>query len=224
MLTKNLFVFPDSVNPKTADETLKLNIKNKVLEFYHNGNLNIIDTELLQEGTSTVVLNNGITGNTYVLYNFREILQSLDMLPSEFLSDLSQRCFMQIDKSADEVFIKVFLLKGMNELASDTEDFSCFAHYTIDYIHQLDWQYSWTIKDVKAKLDGKNLRLSFKTTVSDFWKTPIFVSHAGQSVKVNPGENVVEFRYIPTEMVYFGKPNCRYKGRSIDLEKLLEGR
>ena len=103
MLTKNLFIFPNAVNRKNDIETIKLNTKGKVLEFFHNGKVNIIDTELLRDGSSTVILNNGITDNTYVLYNFREVLQVLDMLPSEFLTNLSQRCFMQLDKSGGEV-------------------------------------------------------------------------------------------------------------------------
>lgn len=112
MLTKNLFVFPNTVNRKTEVETIELNIEDKVLKFYHNGRPCIIDTEVLKDGSSTVILNNGITDNTYVLYNFREMLQVLDMLPSEFLTNLSQRCFMQIDKSGGEVFIKVFFAEG----------------------------------------------------------------------------------------------------------------
>ena len=92
------------------------------------------------------------------------------MLPSEFLTNLSQRCFMQIDKSGSNVFIKVFLLKGMNELPSDTNNFSCFAHYTMDYIHELDWKYSWTIKDVKATINDGVLTLSFETLFLTFGK------------------------------------------------------
>ena len=98
MLTKNLFIFLTQWIENDI-ETIKLNTKGKVLEFFHNGKVNIIDTELLRDGSSTVILNNGITDNTYVLYNFREVLQVLDMLPSEFLTNLSQRCFMQLDKS-----------------------------------------------------------------------------------------------------------------------------
>ena len=77
MLTKNLFIFPNAVNRKNEIETIKLNTKDKVLEFSHNGKVNIIDTELLRDGSSTVILNNGITDNTYVLYNFREVHKSV---------------------------------------------------------------------------------------------------------------------------------------------------
>ena len=223
MLTKNLFVFPNTVNRKTEVETIELNIEDKVLKFYHNGRPCIIDTEVLKDGSSTVILNNGITDNTYVLYNFREMLQVLDMLPSEFLTNLSQRCFMQIDKSGGEVFIKVFLLKGMNELSSDTNDFSCFAHYTLDYIHELDWRYSWTVKAVKAVLKNGFLTVRFNTTISDFWKTQVFISHAGQSQLVKKGFNSVVFKYIPTENIYFGAENCRYTGRAIDVVRLIRG-
>lgn len=223
MLTKNLFVFPGAVNRKMDTENIKLNIEDKVIRFDHNGKLCIIDTDVLKDGSSTVVLNNGITDNTYVLYNFREILQVLDMLPSEFLSNLSQRCFMQIDKSGGEAFIKVFLLRGMNELPSDTNDFSSLAHYTLDYIHELDWRYSWTVKNVKATLADEILTLSFNTAVSEFWKTQVFISHAGQSFRVNKGFNTVAFKYIPTEKVYLGTENCRYKGRAIDIKRLIGG-
>lgn len=47
MPIKNLFVFPNAVNRKNDAETIKLNIEGKVLNFYHNDRLNIIDTELL---------------------------------------------------------------------------------------------------------------------------------------------------------------------------------
>ena len=224
MLTNNLFIFPGAVNVKTEEETLKLNIRGEVLEFYHNGTLNLIDTELLREGSSTVILNNGITDNTYVLYNFREILQVLDMLPSEFFTNLSQRCFMQIDKSGGEVFIKVFLLKGMNELPSDTDNFSGYAHQTLDYIKELDWKYSWTVKNMKAGVEQEILKLRFETVISDFWETSVFISHAGQSLRVMPGVNVVAFKYVPTEQIYFGAENCRYKGRAVDVKRLLRRR
>ena len=223
MLTKNLFIFPNAVNRKNTEETIKLNTKGKVLEFFHNGQKSIIDTELLRDGSSSVILNNGITDNTYVLYNFREILQVLDMLPSEFFTALSQRCFMQIDKSGGEVFIKVFLLKGMNELLSDTDDFSCCSHQTLDYIHELDWKYSWTVKNMKGSLKEGILKLSFEPVISDFWQTPVFISHAGQSFRVTGGVNTVSFKYVPTEQVYFGAENCRYKGRAIDIDKLIGG-
>ena len=56
------------------------------------------------------------------------------------------------------------------------EDFQSISD---DYykIHELDWKYSWTIKDVKAAINDGVLTLSFETLISDFWKTPVFISH-----------------------------------------------
>lgn len=223
MLLDNFFVFPYAVKRSDAKETIKLNTCGNTLRFYHNGKLNIIDTNLLRNGSSTVVINNPITGNTYVLYNFREILQAMDMMPQEFLSSLNQRCFMQIDKSDNKVFIKAFLFEDMNDLPSDTDDFSCFKHVSMDYIHDLDRDFSWTVINMKGTLEDGFLHLSFEVKRSEFWKELIFISHAGQNIPVTEGLNHVMFKYIPTELAYFGAKNCRYTGRSIDLNKLLGG-
>lgn len=225
MVTDNLFIFPHAVKREFENETLRLDANGSVLTFFHNDAEVVIDTDLLRDGSSSVVMANNLTGTTYALYNFREILQVMDMTPSELLETMNQRCFMQIDKSGGEVFIKVFLLDGMNELPSNTHDFSGKAHYTTDYIHELDWKYSWTIKNVSASVSGsaKTITISFETVVSDFWKEPIYISHAGQSVLCHEGKNVVVFQYNDHENAYFGAPNCRYKGRAIDLKRLIGG-
>ena len=127
-----LFIFPDSVRRENEKENIKLNIVGSVFHFFHNGKESIIDTSLLKSGSSTMVLNNTLTGETYVLYNFREILQVLGMSSQEMLSTLHQRGFMQIDKQGDDLFVKVFLLEGDKELDSDTNDFSSYRHYTKD--------------------------------------------------------------------------------------------
>lgn len=225
MVTDNLFIFPHAVRRESESETIRLNVNGGVLSFFHNDAEVSIDTTFLRDGSSTVVMANSLTGATYALYNFREILQVMDMTPSELLGTMNQRCFMQIDKSGGEVFIKVFLLEGMNELPSNTDDFSGKAHLTTDYIHELDWKYSWTIKNVSASVSGseKTITISFETVVSDFWKEPIYISHAGQTVLCNEGKNVVVFRYNEHENAYLGAPNCRYKGRAIDLKRLIGG-
>ncbi|ERT60002.1 hypothetical protein [Megasphaera vaginalis (ex Srinivasan et al. 2021)] len=172
---------------------------------------------------SYVFGNNGMTDNTYALYNFREILQALDMTPSEFFTTLAQRCFLQIDKSGEALFMKAFLLHGMNELPSRTDDFSGCSHYTMDYIHELDWKYSWTIKNVQGTLKDGWLTLTFETVISDFWKEPVYISYGGQTVLCRKGWNVMKFRYNPTENAYLGAANCRYKGRAIDVKRLIGG-
>lgn len=223
MMKRHIFVFPNAVNRRHSDESIQLDIHGSELHFFHNNEKIIVDTALLENGSSTVIVSNGMTDTTYALYNFREILQALDMMPSEFFATLSQRCFFQIDKSGDELFMKVFLLKGMNELPSKTDDFSTCSHHTLDYIHELDWKYSWTIKNVEGKVRDGYLTLVFETVLSDFWKTPVYISHGGQVRLCHDGKNVVKFRYNPTENAYLGSRNCRYKGRAIDLERLLGG-
>ena len=42
---------------------------------------------------------------------------------------------------------------------------------------------------MKGSLEMDILKLSFETIISDFWKTPVFISHAGQSFRVMPGVN-----------------------------------
>lgn len=225
-ILKNFYIFPNAVRRKESGERVKLNVENNRFHFYHTHDNTtkhiIVDTELLADGSSTMVLHNNITGDTYALYNFRELLQVLDMTPSEFMQVLNQRGFMQIDKSGGEVFVKLFLLDGDNELASDTDDFSALSHCTKDYIHPLDWQYSWTLHEVHGSLCNDELILQMKLQQSDFWQQDIYCSHGGQAVKLHPGVNEVRFKYNESENVYLGAPNCRYKGRAIDVQRLLE--
>ncbi len=223
MVTDNLFIFPHAVRRESENETVRLDIRDSRISFFHDDTEVVIDTSLLRDGSSTVIMANNLTGATYALYNFREILQVMDMAPSELLETMNQRCFMQIDKSGGESFIKIFLLEGMNELPSSTHDFSGYAHVTLDAIHELDWMYSWTIRDVKAKVRGTDIVISFGTVVSDFWKEPIYISHAGQSFLCHEGENTVVFRYNEGENAYLGTANCRYKARAIDLKRLIGG-
>ena len=103
----NLFVFPNSISRKDENEKIKLNINDNVLEFFYNDTRVMIDTDVLRDGSSTMVMNNPITEETYVLYNFRELLEVLNLTPSEMLEGFQQRGFMQIDKCAGDVFIKV---------------------------------------------------------------------------------------------------------------------
>lgn len=215
----NLFVFPYAIGRRDSGERMKLNVDGARLDFYHDDEYIMIDTDVLRDGSSTMVLNNPLTGRTYVLYNFREHLEVLGMTPSELLEGLQQRGFMQIDKCAGELYIKVFLFDGM--LESDTTDFSGYGHYTRDYIHPLDWQYSWTLQSVAGAVEQGVLRLELELAKSDFWRRDVYLSHAGQYALLQPGRNVVEFRYNPTENAYVGNRNCRYKGRAIDLPRLL---
>lgn len=225
-ILKNFYIFPSAVGRKAADEQLKLNIEGERLELYHTHDgaeeRVIVDAGVLPDGSCTMVLHNNIMGSTYALYNFRELLQALAMTPSEFMQALNQRGLMQIDKSGGEIFAKVFLLDGDNELASDTDDFSGLSHCTKDCIHPLDWSYSWTLRDLHGWLWQDELILQFDLLQSAFWQQEVYCSHGGQAVRVQPGPNEVRFKYIETENVYLGAPNCRYTGRAIEVRRLLQ--
>lgn len=115
----------------------------------------------------------------------------------------------------------MFLFEGEYELPSKTHDFSSYAHCTRDFIHPLNWQYSWTLKEVSAKLAGAKLVIMMELEQSDFWKRDVYASHGGQAVKLLPGRNTVEFVYVPGEDVYLGEPCWRFKSRQLEVGRLL---
>lgn len=223
-IVDNLFVFVNAINKNDEDETIKLNIKDKELHFFHNDKEIIIDTELLDPNTSTCIVYNQITGNDYVLYNFMELCQALDVPSREFATVFQQRCFMQIDtNSHGELFIKAFLLKGMNELPSDTNDFSGKMHCTTDNIHPLDINFSWGVYNLYGIKDDGKFKIKFNFKQSDFIKDmKVYCNYASQHKECVLGENEMEFKYIPGEDIYFGKIRSRRKGRCFIVNNILE--
>lgn len=239
-ITDNLFVFVNAVHRESEDETIKLNIIGSELHFFHNDNEYVIDTEELLPNTSTCMISNSVTGNTYVLYNFKELCQALDMTPQEYLNVLKQRCFMQIDKNNfGELFIKVFCLQGTSELASDTNDFYDKGHYTVDFIHPLDVQYSFSVSNIEGCLHSFTeedywvdewhrepiddyIELYFVFRQSDFIRDKkLYCNYGTESVECVIGENKIKFKYKPNEDIYFGKPLSRNKNKCIEVEKLI---
>lgn len=218
----NIFVFPNAVRRKGKEKIkLNLDLEDTKLHFHYNDEHLIVDTKLLRNGSSTIITESPKKDSRYVLFNFREILEIMEMFPREFLSAMNQRAFIQIDKSNDDVFIKVFCLEGDKTIKSDTTDFSSYPHVPLESIHELDRRYSWDIENVAAELREGKLILWFDVKISDFWKEPLYVSHGGQSVRIFEGRNSKWFHYVPTEKVYFGSFNSRYIGRAVDIQKLL---
>lgn len=219
-MKKHIFVFPDLID-RHDGEHVKLNIDGDVFHFFHDEKEVVVNCSLLRDGSSTLIMRSNITGNTFALYNFREILQALDLTPTEFNYYMNLTSFMQIDRCGDGLFVKAFLLRGDYDLESDTDDFSMLEHCTADYVHPLDWRFSWTTHDAKASLDGDVLRLSIRLDRSDFRTRPVFCSYGGQAVELKDGQNDLTFTYVPCEFAYIGEPYCRYKGRGIDIGRLL---
>ena len=209
-----IYIFPKAIH---TEDTISLDLEGNRLTFFCNNQRVSMDLAALRSGSSTVILKNPITGTLYPLFNFREILQAMDLGPQELLRTLSLCSFVQIDKSGKDTFMKVFLPKGQPELRSRTHDFSRFPHVAMADLHKLDRAFSWAVKDVKAQIHYGRIEGSLVLERSVFWKEPVYVSHAGQTQELTEGENWFSFVWSPTEDVYCG-PKCgRYKGRALHL-------
>ena len=74
----HLFIFPEAV--QTTD-TISLDLEERRLSFSCSNKRVAINLDALRSGSSTVILKNPITGSMYPLFNFREILQVMDLGP-----------------------------------------------------------------------------------------------------------------------------------------------
>lgn len=74
----HLFIFPEAV--QTTD-TISLDLEERRLSFSCSNKRVAINLDALRSGSSTVILKNPITGSVYPLFNFREILQVMDLGP-----------------------------------------------------------------------------------------------------------------------------------------------
>ena len=211
----DIFIFPDAVNQNTNLKSYKLNIDKEQLTYFYNDKYVIIDTSLLTNGSSTIVLYNPKCDDLYVLYNFREILQLTNKKPRDFLTEFQRQGLIQIDKSSHGIFVKVFLFKGDIKLTSDTTDFSIYPHLSLQDMIELDRDYSWRIKNTKTIIFDNKVKISFTLTVSNFWSEPIYLNHAGQSILLKSGHNELILPYIKTENIYIGIKNSHYPGRKI---------
>lgn len=210
----SIFIFPEAIQTK---DTIALELEESRLVFSCNNKRVAINLEALRSGSSTVILKNPVTGSVYPLFNLREILQVMDLGPQELLRTLSLCSFVQIDKSGEDTFMKVFLPKGQPELRSRTHDFSRFPHVAMADIHKLDRAFSWSVKKVKARIHYGRIEGSLTFHRSAFWKEPVYVSHAGQTQELTQGKNWFSFAWSPTEDVYCGPEKGRYKGRALHL-------
>lgn len=210
----HLFIFPEAVQ---TEDTIGLDMEGSRLSFSCSNKRVAINLDALRSGSSTVILKNPITGSVYPLFNFRAILQVMDLGPQELLRTLGLCSFVQIDKSGKDTFMKVFLPRGQPELKSRTHDFSQFPHAAMADLHKLDRKFSWSVHHVKAQIHYGRIEGSLVFRRSAFWKEPVYVSHAGQTQELTQGENWFSFVWSPTEDVYCG-PKCgRYKGRALHL-------
>lgn len=74
----SIFIFPEAIQTK---DTIALELEESRLVFSCNNKRVAINLEALRSGSSTVILKNPVTGSVYPLFNFREILQVMDLGP-----------------------------------------------------------------------------------------------------------------------------------------------
>lgn len=215
----DLFIF-DNFHPNYKDSILKFNITDNKIDINFENYKIYIDPSVLRNGSSTLVLYNPVQKELYTLFNFKQLLEVLNMTPSELLERLVQFGIMQIDKCNDNYFIKLF--SPTYNLQSDTHDITKYTFLTKDAIHPIDWKYSWITNTLDAKLIDGYLYVDLELEQSEFWTNEIYASHGGQPLKLNKGINHLRFKYIQSEDIYIGNMNCRYKGRRIEVVKLLK--
>ncbi len=81
----SIYIFPEAIH---TEDTISLDLEENGLRFFCNNKRVVIDLAALRSGSSTVILKNPITGTVYPLFNFREILQVMDLGPQELLQTL----------------------------------------------------------------------------------------------------------------------------------------
>lgn len=220
-MEQHIFVF-ESRNSGTS---LKVNIIGNRYDITYDGQETSVDLECLRDGSSTVVLYNPIQHVLYPLYNFREILQVVNLPASVFSQSVQMPVVMQIDKSAGNVFVKISIPRGARGIESDTTDFSQYEVRPVDQVHELDLQFSWQLQGTRAHFDDDNktyFTVNMYLNRSDFWKEPVYLNYAGQSQLLESGENIVRFKYVPHNELFAGAQDCRYPGRIIYLEDILD--
>lgn len=223
----HFFIFPESVNRDNPNENTKLEFdreENVFIFSYMNQKVHI-NLNMLESGTSTCVCLNTFTNELYTLYNFREIVESLNILPSEFLKSLKQKCFLQIEKlSRRRFFIKAFTLVGEKHLDGDPEWLQ-YENYTKDQIIPIDRSFTWEITHFIAQELAGSLYIEVNIKKADVYSLPIYISYAGQSIKYNPlryTSGVYKFdKIVPGERVYFGSKNTHCKGRSLGINVII---
>ena len=73
-----IYIFPEAIH---TEDAISLNLEGNRLTFFCNSQRVFMDLSVLRSGSSTVILKNPITGTLYPLFNFREILQIMDLGP-----------------------------------------------------------------------------------------------------------------------------------------------
>lgn len=179
----------------------------------------VIDTAVLKNGSSAVVLNNPLTGRTYIIYDFSNLLDRLDLMPSSFAIKLLQRCFLQVYKINGEVCIKVFLPEGTDRLESNTDNLSAWKRYTLGYAAAQDKGLFWQTRDLSARLEGSLLIIGFKNLPVKGQNPDGVLRYVGYETSISPGINTFAFPYVPGEKIHLVDSDMDWE---IDVNNILK--
>lgn len=199
---------------------LKLKISNKVKKVY------IYPNVVLHVGRCLMVLYSPLTGELFTHYGYNEVCQTAGMSHSQMLKTAHVHGLMQVSRVNDDTcFVKAFLPKGQMVLNSTTNDWSDRLHVTSDCINPIDWQYSPTFDVINGHLcednNTKAKYLKLEVALCDASNDDIYITYAGQYIKLEKGSNLVIFDYVPGENAFIGLPFNRQISRMIEIDKVL---
>lgn len=215
---RDIVIFPNLLKQNSG--RVKLNIEGTRLHIFVGPDDVYVDTSIMRDGSSACVVDNPMRPGIYTLYDFRELLEILTLTPREFNRSFGINTYMQLDVTGGNVFIKVNLPVGQFKLESDTMEFGPEQYRNPADMIRIDREHSWKVKDVFVRINGDSVNIRFTADVSEFWRSPIFISYGGQSAEVRNGANDFTFHLVPNEDAYVGrKPRNRYTARTIRISE-----
>ena len=217
LINCKIVIFPNAI-PRCKGEKLTVDLlpDGNGLAIDYCGEKQQIRFDALENQTSTIYVV-GQSGSM-ALFNFRELLMTFGMTPTQFLEAFHLRGFIQIDKTRRGVFTKIFCFKGCRDPDSTVTDWRRYDHEKNEDLHYVDRKYSWAFIPYRIRKENGRLVVTGRLWKSELWQDePLYFNHGGQAVLLDPGVNHINMVYVPGEQAYVGNIRSRYVGRMIDL-------
>lgn len=214
----DFFVFPQAI---AIEGELKLDFAMDNYTLYFRDKSHTISLLQLEADSTTMLLFDEGSESFFQVDNWQKILRHERLSSQQALKLIGRPNFIQIDKYSGRLFTKVFLPNNQFVLASDTHDFTLYSHFSIDYIHPLDWHYQPSIDILAAVVKGNALTLRLDAIPSIF-NGSMFLSYGDESVELSAGLNTLNFPYIEGETLHLGnKPHYKGIANSFRIEEYL---
>ncbi len=214
----NFFVFPQAV---AIEGELKCNITADCYTLSFMESSHTIDLARLEPDSTTLVLYDEGSRSLFQVDHWEKILAHERLSSQQALYKLNRPNFIQVDHCRGGTFTKIFLPMNQIILASDTNDFSLYSHFPIDYLHPVDWHYHPTMTILDAVVEGNTLTLEIDAVPAIFDRD-MFLSYGNESVRVPAGRNTLAFYYVKGKTLHLGsKPYYKGRGNSYRIEDYL---